>query len=347
MSNFFKNYLSTILFILIIFFWYYFSNFNNWFFIKNFSFEFIAFSINSINIYIWIILSYIILLIPFYNFSTWKSKARIVINYIINKTKNFKYKITSEEKISILAWCVKMFFAPLMIIWLTGHIFTMFNNIYLSFNDLYLIKESFLTFFNKHFFWLFFTIILFFDVLFFTLGYLIESPKFNNKIRSVEATFLWWFVVLLCYPPLNTYTIKIIWWYSRDFPQFTNNYLHILLNIFILIFMWIYSRASVSLWLKASNLTNRWIVKKWPYKYIRHPAYVSKNTAWWIGGTPLLFWNLINGDFKNFFIVLMSLLTWSFIYYLRAITEEKHLSLDPNYIKYKQEVKYKFIPKIF
>jgi hypothetical protein len=83
-----------------------------------------------------------------------------------------------------------MFFAPLMIIWLTGHIFTMFNNIYLSFNDLYLIKESFLTFFNKHFFWLFFTIILFFDVLFFTLGYLIESPKFNNKIRSVEATFL-------------------------------------------------------------------------------------------------------------------------------------------------------------
>jgi protein-S-isoprenylcysteine O-methyltransferase Ste14 len=43
----------------------------------------------------------------------------------------------------------------------------------------------------------------------------------------------------------------------------------------------------------------------------------------------------------------MSLLTWSFIYYLRAITEEKHLSLDPNYIKYKQEVKYKFIPKIF
>ena len=111
--------------------------------------------------------------------------------------------------------------------------------------------------------------------------------------------------------------------------------------------MWIYSRASVSLWLKASNLTNRWIISKWPYKYIRHPAYICKNTAWWIGWMPLLIWNLASWQYKHFFIVFFSLLTWSTIYYFRAITEEKHLSHDKDYIKYKKKVKYKFIPKIF
>lgn len=347
MSNFFKNYLSTLLFIFIAYFWYILTDFNQSFFIKNFSLKFIDFSINSLDVYKSIIVFYIILLVPFYYFSEWKSKARIVVNYLINKIKNINYVITFDEKVSILAWLVKMFFAPLMILWLTSHIFTILNNIYLSFNDLSLLKESFLVFFNKHFFWLFFTIILFFDVLFFTLWYLIESPKLNNKIKSVDPTFFWWIVVLLCYPPFNTFTTDLIWWYSKDFPQFNNFYIHIVFNFWILVFMWVYSRASISLWLKASNLTNRWIIKKWPYKYIRHPAYITKNIAWWIGWLPLLIWNFINSDFKNFFIVFFSLSLRTFIYYLRAITEEKHLSMDTDYLEYKEEVKYKFIPKIF
>jgi protein-S-isoprenylcysteine O-methyltransferase Ste14 len=39
--------------------------------------------------------------------------------------------------------------------------------------------------------------------------------------------------------------------------------------------------------------------------------------------------------------------TWAFIYYLRAMTEEAHLSADPDYVAYKKEVKYKFIPGIW
>ena len=347
MYNFFKNYLSTLSILLIVYFIYFQIPFYQTFLIKDFSLQFINFSLNSIIIYKIIILSYIILLIPFYIFLKEKSKARIVINYIINKIRDYKYKIKKEELISILAWCVKIFFAPLMVVWLTWHVFTMLNNIYLSYNDIALFTKDFFLYFNRHFFWLILTIILFFDVLFFTLWYLIEIPKLKNKIKSVDSTILWWLVVLLCYPPFNNYTTNIIWWYSQDFPTFNNEYIHLTLNIIILILMWIYSWASVSLWLKASNLTNRWIIKKWPYKYIRHPAYITKNISWWIWWIPLLIWNLYTGQIKHFLIVFFSLSAWTFIYYLRATTEERHLSMDNDYIKYKKEVKYKFIPKIF
>jgi protein-S-isoprenylcysteine O-methyltransferase Ste14 len=38
---------------------------------------------------------------------------------------------------------------------------------------------------------------------------------------------------------------------------------------------------------------------------------------------------------------------WSFIYFLRAITEERHLSNDPEYVAYAQKVRYRFIPGVF
>lgn len=347
MNNFLKNYFSTVLFLFLAYFFFYNNDFYYNFLIKDFYFKFTSFSINTITIYKSIIFLYIIFLVLFYLYYEERSKARIIISYIICKIKNFKYKIKKEEQIAILSWLVKLFFAPLMIVWFSWQLVTMLNNIYLSYNQLYLLDSNFLEYFNKHLFYLSLSIILFVDLIFFTIWYLIEIPILKNKIRTVESTFLWWFVVLLCYPPFNTYSSNIIWRYSKEFPVFENNLVHIVLNSSILILMWIYSRASFSLWFKASNLTNRWTVKKWPYKYIRHPAYITKNIVWWIWWLPLLIWNIYLWQFKDFFIVFFSLTVWTFIYYLRAITEERHLSKDKDYLEYKKQVKYKFIPKIF
>jgi len=77
---------------------------------------------------------------------------------------------------------------------------------------------------------------------------------------------------------------------------------------------------------------------------VRHPAYFCKNIAWWIGGLPILISSILNFDFKTFIFAFLSLSTWSFIYYLRAKTEENHLSLDKDYINYKKKVKYMFLP---
>lgn len=55
----------------------------------------------------------------------------------------------------------------------------------------------------------------------------------------------------------------------------------------------------------------------------------------------------MTGQIKDLFIVLFSLLAWSLIYYMRAITEENHLRKDKDYLEYSKKVKYKFIPKVW
>ena len=105
----------------------------------------------------------------------------------------------------MLAWIVKAFWSPLMIFWLSGHIVEMVQNTILSYGNWSLIKINFFAFFDTYLFHLCFSLILFFDVFFFTMGYLIESPKLGNQIKSVEHTFLGWLVTLICYPPLNSF----------------------------------------------------------------------------------------------------------------------------------------------
>lgn len=171
-------------------------------------------------------------------------------------------------------------------------------------------------------------------------------PALKNKIKSVEPTLIWWAVAILCYPPFNSTVTDIVWWYSTDFPKFENVTMLIGLNVLLLVLMSIYARASLALWFKASNLTNRWIVVKGPYKYVRHPAYICKNTAWVIGSIPMIYAGFVYEN-TSLFAVLLSLLVWIFLYYMRAITEENHLSADPEYRAYKKKVRYKFIPGIY
>jgi protein-S-isoprenylcysteine O-methyltransferase Ste14 len=96
----------------------------------------------------------------------------------------------------------------------------------------------------------------------------------------------------------------------------------------------VFAWASVALGWKASNLTNRGIVAHGPYRYVRHPAYASKLLVFYIQGFFL----------GQYFLGLMIGLT--IIYLLRALTEEWHLSLDPDYVAYKQQVKWRFIPGV-
>ena len=46
------------------------------------------------------------------------------------------------------------------------------------------------------------------------------------------------------------------------------------------------------------------------------------------------------------FFIILGILAWVYIYYLRAVTEERHLIKDEEYKKYVEKVKYRFIPKV-
>ena len=347
MKQLLKNYLSTIWLILGTYVFYSSIKFYQDFFVGRFIFSFapwVNFDIHQA--FYSIITFYVIFLIPFYYIHKEKGKALLIFEYFFKKWDNRSYTISAPEKTAFLAWGVKIFFAPLMIFWILSHIFSLawWVEIFLQTNKA---GVSFLTLFNNSIFTICFNTILFIDVFFFTSGYLLESPYLKNTIRSVEPTIFGWAVTLACYPPFNSYVTNVVGWYSTDFPQFINPQVHITLNVCLLLLMAVYSWASLSLGFKASNLTNRGIVETGPYQYIRHPAYVAKNTAWWIGAIPIILLALGKEDYSLLVIVLFSLCAWTSIYTLRAMTEEWHLSNDKEYRIYKQKVRYRFIPKVW
>jgi len=224
-------------------------------------------------------------------------------------------KIEPAEKIAVLFMAVKIFFLPTMISFLYNNMGSLWG---LQFSQTYPWVITSL-----------FTV----DTFIFTLGYLFEFPSWKNKVISVESTLLGWAVALISYPPFNSIVGSYVPWGADDYVFFWNSALTALFRTMIILLLAIYVWASVALGTKASNLTNRGIVTKFPYSIVRHPAYISKNLLWWITLLPVMNWK---------FAVGMSF--WTAIYYLRAYTEERHLSHDSEYREYCQNVKWRFIP---
>lgn len=251
--------------------------------------------------------------------------------------------LTPEHRVALLSTLLKAFFAPLMAMSLMvfcmgalahGHAIVMTGAS----------ADELQTLFDRHGFWFLMQLILFVDVLVFTIGYLVELPRLRNEIRSVDPTLLGWASALLCYPPFNTLTGAILGSQVTDFPRFDDPTSHLALNLLLLLLMAVYASASVALGFKGSNLTHRGIVARGPYALVRHPAYTCKNMAWWIASLPL-----VAAAFSESLVVgvqaLASVVGWTLLYALRALTEEEHLrSVDGEYAAYAARVRYRFIP---
>jgi len=139
----------------------------------------------------------------------------------------------------------------------------------------------------------------------------------------------------MCYPPFNQFAFA-----PFDEPLLVSRTppsqgWQMTATAAITVLWGIYVWATVALGFKASNLTNRGIVATGPYAYVRHPAYISKVSLWALSAYFL-------GEF-NFFLVV----TFIVVYFLRAWTEERHISLDTDYRSYKKKVPYRFIPRLF
>jgi len=251
--------------------------------------------------------------------------------------------LAPDERVAVLATLLKSFFGPLM-----AHAIMVFCMSALG-NGIAILEYGsspggFRAVFDQFGFWFAMQVILFIDVLIFTVGYLVESPRLRNEIRSVDPTLVGWAAALLCYPPFNHVTTVVLGSQRSDFPQFDDPTLHITLNVLLLFLMAIYSSASVALGLKASNLTHRGIVARGPYAVVRHPAYVCKNLAWWIGATPVVVASF-SESLTAGLLAVASVFAWSMLYVLRALTEEDHLRrVDGEYAAYAAKVRYRFVP---
>lgn len=298
-------------------------------------------------------LGYVLLLLLFYLFEPAPRTSKSI--YCLRALKRlatspmaaWRGELQADERVGLLSVLLKAFFVPLMVVWLFDHTALMIGHggeLMARWGEPGI---AWLDLFNAHGFWFAFKVILFLDVFFFTLGYLIEMPSLKNEIRSVDPTLLGWGVALACYPPFNGMTAMVFGGgYSADFPQFEQATVHVVANALLLLLMAIYTSASIALNFKASNLTHRGIIARGPYRYIRHPAYVCKNLAWWIGLIPLLLIAL-ETSLTATMMTFGSMFGWSVIYYMRALTEEDHLrGVDGEYDAYCQKVKYRFIPGV-
>jgi protein-S-isoprenylcysteine O-methyltransferase Ste14 len=254
-------------------------------------------------------------------------------NYFKNKKINW-INLEKNQKNSILFILVKFFFIPIMFNFTFSNYYSVKNGIFNLPNFLSLFS---INSFNTIIFPLVLSLIFLIDTAWFCFGYLFESNILKNRIISVEPSIFGWLVALACYPPFNGIVGSSVDWYANDYAYFFNSdFITFIFRILIVLLLLIYVSATLALGTKSSNLTNRGIVSRGPYKYIRHPAYISKNLAWWLTTIPVFsIWSVI------------SMGTWSIIYHLRSITEERHLKKDPNYIDYVKKVKYRYVPKIY
>ncbi len=293
---------------------------------------------------VWLAIGYAAILVPYYALLPGAvSKARIACAYLLGQLfGSTRPAFGPEQHQALLALLLKFFFVPLMVNWLLGNT----SDVVAHWQALAAPAAPFLLWFNAHLYLLVFKIFLMVDVFFFTVGYVIELPAIGNEIRSVDPTATGWLVCLACYPPFNQALSAFFPWQSADFPKFGSEFLHVALNCLILVAMGIYAWASVALGLRASNLTNRGIVSRGPYAWIRHPAYAVKNIAWWIGALPA-----VGAAFAQSFAAglwaLVCVAAWTLTYVLRALTEERHLlMLENGYAQYIQRVRYRFVPRL-
>ncbi|MDA9941701.1 isoprenylcysteine carboxyl methyltransferase [Luminiphilus sp.] len=223
----------------------------------------------------------------------------------------------------LLGWLVKLFFLPLMFIYV-------FDKIgHYREADFAEIVSSFQVFFDFTFAFLFYI-----DLLFVTVGYLCTVRLFDAHIRTTEYSFLGWTVAIVCYQPIWSQLSR----FYLDYDPGTTwgywlwdiNWLYTLWGFCILLLVAIYVWATLPFGIRFSNLTNRGILTNGPYRYTKHPAYISKNISWWMISMPFL----TNGHPSEVIRLSLLLLALNFIYFMRARTEERHLSLDPTYATY-------------
>jgi protein-S-isoprenylcysteine O-methyltransferase Ste14 len=223
----------------------------------------------------------------------------------------------------LLGWLVKGFFLPLMFTYFCDNLNKLLHY------DLYL-----LTGFKGWYDWSYFTLY-FIDVSLVSMTYLMSLKATDTQIRSTEPTALGWVSALVCYQPFwSLINHQYIDYDSggRGWDLWLGDlfWLYRLWACLIIVLVVIYVWATIAFGARFSNLTHRGIITNGPYRFTKHPAYLSKNLSWWLLSMPFM----INGSVQDSVRRCLMLVSLNFVYYLRAKTEERHLSLDPVYAQY-------------
>lgn len=172
------------------------------------------------------------------------------------------------------------------------------------------------------------------DVALVCVGYLATLRITDTHIRSTEPTMLGWVVALACYQPfwglVSGQFLAYRTGYDWEHWLLPSSPVYAIWGALILLLTGVYLWATLSFAARFSNLTHRGIITNGPYRFSRHPAYVAKNLSWWLIAVPFL----AEGGWWDGLLRCLMLLGVNLLYWLRARTEERHLSADPVYVQY-------------
>lgn len=173
------------------------------------------------------------------------------------------------------------------------------------------------------------------DVLLAVAAYTLTLRLADSHIRSADPTVAGWVVCLFCYPPFWELVGAKYLAYDQDKAYWGYFFsgipvLYVLWGSAILALVAIYAWATMAFGLRFSNLTNRGIITNGPYRWVKHPAYLCKNLSYWLISVPFL----TNADWSVAVKSCVLLAGLNLVYWLRAVTEERHLAADPAYSEY-------------
>jgi hypothetical protein len=224
----------------------------------------------------------------------------------------------------MLGWVIKGYFLPLMFVYLTS---TMADVL----SDRFPVSQLGFAEFYRFAWDLAFAV----DLVFATIGYCLTVRLLDSHIRWPEPTMLGWVVTLVCYQPFSNlifgrylaYNDDGMWWntWLVGVPA-----LRFLWGSVIVVLLTIYAASTITFGCRFSNLTHRGILTHGPYRWSKHPSYISKNLLWWLVAVPFV----STAGFDEAVRHSLLLLGVNWIYFLRARTEERQLSGDPVYVAY-------------
>jgi protein-S-isoprenylcysteine O-methyltransferase Ste14 len=221
------------------------------------------------------------------------------------------------------SWLIKAFFLPLFVVYTHGQI-----------GDILRYDFSGLSFSNLRAYHFANDLVYAVDVLFATVGYVLSLRVLDSHVRSAEPSAFGWLVALECYAPfwVALFSAQYLHYEGIGFEAWLTG--HDVLRWSwagaILALDGIYVLATITFGVRFSNLTHRGILTGGPYRFSKHPAYVAKNLSWWLITLPFI-------PHHGWTVAVKSSLALAgvgVVYFLRAKTEERHLSRDPTYVAY-------------
>lgn len=236
------------------------------------------------------------------------------------------FDIASVDRLVIgqhlLGWLIKGFFLPLMFTYMCNDLAK-----FIAYDFAQLTSFKFWFDFLLMFFY-------FIDVGMVSMGYLMSMRLTDTHLRSAEPSMLGWTVALLCYEPFWSLIGRQYLSYETDLKWgawlWNTPLLYGIWGTMILLLIAIYVSATVVFGARFSNLTHRGVITSGPYRFTKHPAYLSKNLSWWMISIPFMAQGSPDETLRHCLL----LLGLNAIYTLRAKTEERHLSRDPAYVDY-------------